>query len=215
MFGLTEFLIMSISYPESIGSPVKKTHYYKIRAAGLDDLDQLANILANSFYSQLGWRRWIHPLMKIGIYEDLKQRLRSRSTHYACLTAVRGAPSPNADSRLTEIEGVIVGTVELSTRNNYLWRIRHPRQLYLSNLAVDANCRRQGVAKQLLSACEQVAFEWGFQELYLHVMEDNTGARRLYQKTGYRLYQSEYGLATWLWGKPKRLLMLKKVSHRG
>ena len=205
---------MSISYPESIGSSVKKTTAYSIRAAGLDDLDRLADVLVDSFYSQLGWRRWIHPLLKIGIYEDLKQRLRSRSTHYTCLTAVRVAPQSAAHSVLKQIDEVIVGTVELSTRNSYLWRIRHPRQLYLSNLAVDANCRRQGVAQQLLSACEQVAFEWGFQELYLHVMEDNMEARRLYQKTGYRLYQSEYGLATWLWGKPKRLLMLKKMPSR-
>ncbi|MDJ0706683.1 MAG: GNAT family N-acetyltransferase, partial [Leptolyngbyaceae cyanobacterium MO_188.B28] len=193
---------------------VKKTTAYTIRAAGLDDLDRLADVLANSFYSRLGWRRLIHPLLKIGIYEDLKQRFRSRSVHYACLTAVKGAPSSDADNVLTQIDEAIVGTVELSTRNNYLWRIRHPRQLYLSNLAVDANCRRQGVAQQLLIACEQVAFEWGFQEVYLHVMEDNTEARRLYQKTGYRLYQSEYGLAALLWGKPKRLLMLKKIPPR-
>ena len=205
---------MSSSYPESIKSPVKKSTAYTIRAAGLDDLDRLADVLANSFYSRLGWRRLIHPLLKIGIYEDLKQRFRSRSVHYACLTAVKGAPSSDADNVLTQIDEAIVGTVELSTRNNYLWRIRHPRQLYLSNLAVDANCRRQGVAQQLLIACEQVAFEWGFQEVYLHVMEDNTEARRLYQKTGYRLYQSEYGLAALLWGKPKRLLMLKKIPPR-
>ena len=207
---------MSISYPDSIGASVKRATSYTIRVAGLNDLDQLVDVLATSFYSQIGWRRWIHPLLKIGIYEDLKQRLRSRAANYVCLTAVRSSPLSATHSAPHQTDSdAIAGTVELSTRTSYLWLIRHPRQLYLSNLAVDVSCRRRGIAQQLLKACEQVAFEWGFEELYLHVMEDNTEARRLYQKTGYRLYQSEYSLSAWLWGKPKRLLMLKKIPPRG
>ena len=205
---------MSISYPDSIGSSAKKTTPYTIRVAGLNDLEQLADVLAASFYSQIGWRRWIHPLLKMGIYEDLKQRLRSRSANYICLTAISDSP-PSVSYGFADLsdDDSIVGTVELSNRTS-LWRIRHPRQLYLSNLAVHVDCRRRGIAQQLLKACEQVAYEWGFQELSLHVMENNIEARRLYQKTGYRLYQPEYSLAAWLWGKPKRLLMLKKLTPR-
>jgi ribosomal protein S18 acetylase RimI-like enzyme len=59
----------------------------------------------------------------------------------------------------------------------------------LSNLAVLPAARRQGVARQLCEACEQVARDTGgYSELHLLVEADNVAARHLYEtKLGYQV----------------------------
>ncbi|MEM9247013.1 MAG: GNAT family N-acetyltransferase, partial [Cyanobacteria bacterium P01_F01_bin.153] len=85
----------------------------------------------------------------------------------------------------------------------------------ISNLAIAEPYRRQGVATALLVECERFAKRWGFTAIYLHVLEDNQAARRLYQGVGYR---TESILADWfsrLLGRSRRLLMRKTLSvHR-
>jgi hypothetical protein len=49
---------------------------------------QLTDLLVSSFYRKSGWMRWIYPIVRLGIQEDLKQRLNSRKPYYACLAAV-------------------------------------------------------------------------------------------------------------------------------
>jgi ribosomal protein S18 acetylase RimI-like enzyme len=108
-----------------------------------------------------------------------------------------------------------IGTVELTVRASQPW---HTRQgtgyLYLSNLAVQAEYRCHGVAQQLLQACEQTALDWGFENIYLHVLENNASARRLYRKAGYQLHEVETGIGTWLLGQPKQLFLRKVLVNR-
>jgi ribosomal protein S18 acetylase RimI-like enzyme len=61
-------------------------------------------------------------------------------------------------------------------------------------------------------ACEQTALDWGFPDIYLHVLENNHQARQLYLKTGYQLRQIEPSYGAWLLGRPKRLLLQKHLS---
>jgi ribosomal protein S18 acetylase RimI-like enzyme len=63
--------------------------------------------------------------------------------------------------------------------------------LYLSNLAVCPQFRRQGVASHLLALCEQMARQWYFSQLYLHVLEENPEAKYLYFKGGYERLGTE------------------------
>lgn len=168
----------------------------------MTDLHQVADVLASSFYPPLGWQRWLYPVFRFSIYEDLKQRLQGSQPHYQCLTAI--APDHKG------CRNIVAGTVEISHRQPGLWAFTRPRQVYLSNLAVRASCRRQGVARKLLHAAEQLSLDWGFRELYLHVMADNARARLLYQSMGYQLYQVEPTLFSLLNLQPARLL-LKKV----
>lgn len=177
-----------------------------IRPAQISDLQQLAEVLASSFYPPLGWRRWVYPVLRFGIYEDLKQRLQTPQKHYQCLAAI--APGSPYDPEW------VVGTVEISCRRHHLWVFSPPQQMYLSNLAVREGCRRRGVARKLLTASEQLALEWGFRELYLHVMADNRRARQLYQQMGYQVQQVETTLLSLVNARPQRLLMKKVVSPR-
>ena len=184
---------------------------FQIRTATLKDLGPLADLLVVGFYRNQGWIRLIYPLLRLGIYEDLKTRLNSYRAQYACLAAAR----PWQAAQLSGVQSgrdELVGTVEISCRPTYVWMLNQQRYLYLSNLAVDPRFRRQGVARQLLQACEQLALEWGFKDIYLHVMEDNAQARRLYSRAGFRLKSIEWSFSANLFGKPRRLLMHKPLS---
>lgn len=181
----------------------------RVRAARLEDLAQLTEVLASSFYASTGWLGWLYPVLKLGISEDLRQRLRSHNPHYVCLAAIRQILPPRM-AALTYSD-CVTGTVELSQRQAFPWQPMKPKHLYLSNLAVHPEFRRQGVAQQLLKTSERVALDWGFQDLYLHVMEDNLPARHLYHKAGFCLMPTPEISLPW-WRPSRRLLMHKPLT---
>lgn len=176
---------------------------FVIRVAQIDDLKYIAEILTLSFHPSEGLLAWLNPLLKLGIYEDLRSRLRSASPHYVCLVACQ---------EIEETAGKrseILGTVEVSLRCEWLGTAH---LAYISNLAVTPKHRRRGIAEKLLQKCEQVAFEWGFEEIFLHVLEDNHSAKQLYLKNGYHIQKIEFTLSSWLFKSPKRLLLNKKLN---
>jgi ribosomal protein S18 acetylase RimI-like enzyme len=180
-----------------------------IREANLGDVTQLTELLASSFYHRTGWLYWVYPVIKLGIQEDLRQRLKAEKSNYVCLTALTDT-SGNLNLPLTPH---IAGTVELSQRQAWPWQGLNPKYAYISNLAVAPGFRRQGIAGRLLATCETLALSWNVRNLYLHVMEDNLAARRLYQRAGFQLFQSEETAATWLGFQPRRLLMHKLLTQ--
>lgn len=184
--------------------PVSAVSQTLIRPASLRDLERLTDVLTASFYGCDGWRQWVYPFIRLGIQEDLKQRLRAQSPRYACLAAV----SVPSDGAIDVCEEAIAGTVEASLRQPWPWQ--GDRHLYISNLAVGQGFRRQGIATTLLQSCEQVAQRWQLGELRLHVMEDNLAARALYLNAGFALVQAEDSPASWL-GLQARRLLLRKV----
>lgn len=177
-----------------------------VRPADLRDLDRLTDVLTASFYDRDGWRQWVYPFIRLGIYEDLKQRLKAQSPRYACLAAI----APSVEGVLVSSSDTIAGTVEASLRQPWPWQ--GDRHVYVSNLAVDQAFRRQGVALTLLRSCEQVAQRWGICELHLHVMEDNLAARSLYRKAGFVVVQTEDSPASWLGLQAPRLLLRKTLQ---
>ena len=176
-----------------------------IRPAQPRDLNRLAEILADSFHPSQGLLSWLYPLFKLGIYEDLRSRLRSESSHYICLVA--SMPVTAAAGKGEEI----VGTVEIALRSTFSWSTLDSQYPYISNLAVKNSYRRQGIARQLLLKCEQIAVEWGVREISLHVLENNGRARQLYCSGGYQLRRTESSLNSWLFKQPKRLLLVKSL----
>ena len=173
---------------------------FTIRRATAQDVSTLAEILTDSFHPQAGFMRWAYPMFRLGIYEDLRYRLRSEQPHYLCLVAV------------ATVSEELIGTVEVTLRSTSSWPSQSSEYPYISNLAVRKSCRRQGAARQLLFACERASLEWGFSEIYLHVLDSNHQARQLYLKAGYQLHRVESSYGSWLLGQPKRLLLQKHLN---
>lgn len=176
-----------------------------VRPAQIHDLAELVEVLSASFYPRTGIMRWFLPILRMGVYEDLRYRLRSSlPSHYVCLVAMVAPPNGKP---------ALAGTVEISLRstNPFQWRsLPYP---YLSNLAVRLDSRRQGVAQRLLESCETIALDLGFQDLYLHVLEDNHQARQLYTKAGYQIKETDSFWSCWLLSHPLKLLLHKRLSR--
>lgn len=184
---------------------------FLVRTVRHQDLARLAEVLASSFHAKDGVWGWLYPVLRVGIYEDLRSRFQNRTKQHACLVAVL-RDQHLGSLGLTEMGDHPIGTVEISLRRHSFNPFSYRRFPYLSNLAVLAEYRRQGVAQQLLHSCERVALDWGFQEIYLHVLENNHRARCLYRKAGYRLQCVESNPVNLLLGHPRQLLLRKSLS---
>ena len=139
----------------------------------------------------------------------MRYRLRSHSPLYRCLVAKLVRPL-NGDRHLTDESNgdLVVGTAEIALRSLSFWstNLQYP---YISNLAVHRDFRRLGIGSQLLSKCEQIALEWGYQETRLHVLDSNDSAKQLYCNNGYQISQIEANWAN-LWFDYSPRLLLKK-----
>ncbi len=176
---------------------------FQIRAATPNDLAGIAQIIAESFHAQDGFWGWAFPLLRLGIYEDLKHRFSSPAPHHVCLVAIDTTTASTHN---------LVGTVELGVRFSDSWRQPGKSFPYLSNLAVHPQYRRHGVASELLMSCEKFSHEWGFQDLYLHVLENNHKARKLYFKLGYKMHKLESYWNTFLFSRSRQVLLHKHLS---
>jgi GNAT superfamily N-acetyltransferase len=190
---------------------------FQVRAATSVDLQGISQIIADSFHSQNGFWGWAFPLLRLGIYEDLRHRLTSPAPHHLCLVAV-DAVQTNVVQTNVEPKDVnptthhLAGTVELGVRFSDSWGQVAKSFPYLSNLAVHPDYRRQGAASDLLAGCEKLAQEWGFQDIYLHVLESNYQARQLYFKHGYRVHKVEGNLNTVVFRRARQILLHKHLT---
>lgn len=177
---------------------------FQIRQCTAADLADVAQIIAESFHSRHGIWGWAFPLLRLGIYEDLRHRFAQSTPHHMCLVAVDTSDRGNLN---------LVATVELSVRLSDAWTYTGTRKsfAYLSNLAVHPQYRRQGAACALLNSCEKVAAEWGFKDLYLHVLENNHQARQLYFKLGYRMHQIDSNWNTFFFRRSRQILLYKHL----
>lgn len=176
---------------------------FQVRTATPADLTSVAQIIAESFHSQNGIWAWAFPLLRLGIYEDLRHRLVSSTSHHVCLVVVdTAANTPNN----------LVGTLEVGVRFSDSWTEVGKVFPYLSNLAVSSKCRRQGAASQLLQASEKFVREWGFEDLYLHVLENNHQARQLYLKFGYRVHKVESNWNILFFRNSRQILLHKHLT---
>jgi ribosomal protein S18 acetylase RimI-like enzyme len=211
---------------EVIAGADPRARAFRIRSATLTDCAVLAALLSQSFpLVPSGWE-WLLPLVRLGIYEDLRLRLREPvpffpgtepRLRYACWVVVVG-PAAGESGEPAEPAETIVGTAEMSWKPGGLWRSQWAEGQaflvppYLANLAVAPTMRRQGVAEALLATCEREAQAWGRSHIDLHVMADNLPARQLYLKVGYQIQHRESDWRTWLLQRPQRLLLRKSLS---
>jgi len=185
---------------------------WQIRPARRSDLEALADLLASSFHSREGLGKWVYPMFRTALQEDLRGRLNNGGQYYRCLVAVHSvSPTAGTPSSPPPTGEAILGTVEIGLKPQfhlpwYCWFKLFP---YISNLAIAPAFRRQGIAADLLQACEPIAQQWEYQDLYLHVLENNQAARALYKKVGFRVCQVESSLSTVLLGRPRQFLLHK------
>jgi ribosomal protein S18 acetylase RimI-like enzyme len=200
--------IANTTHPVSIAHQIAfDVHQISVRPVREEEINRVADIITHSFHFDRGWRSWFTPLFKLGIAEDLRHRLRAnvpnnyrnQPQHQVCSIAVYTERS-HTD---------VVGTIEVGVRNAHD-RLR--RYAYISNLAVSKDFRRRGVAKELLEECEQITKVWGYTQLHLHVMADNTGGRNLYQKLGYEVVSTEFVWSIIPWNRPQRLFLRKQLG---
>ena len=143
-------------------------------------------------------------MIKLGVYEDLHYRLSNKKFDYTCIVSVVPTDS------VTKEPEKIIGTVELSIRHSCSWQGKK-KYIYLANLAVREEYRRQGVGSKLLQQCEIVAHYWGFERIYLHVLAGNHQGQQLYLQNGYTIQQVETDLYSLFVHSKRRLLLTKSI----
>jgi ribosomal protein S18 acetylase RimI-like enzyme len=188
---------------------VLNPHQIEIRPVQEDEINCVADIITRSFHFDRGWMAWFTPLFKLGIAEDLRNRLKTRSSSHTyhkpqqqvCSIAVY----------LDREKSHVAGTVEVGVRTAERYRQTNYQYVYLSNLAVSKDFRRRGVAQELIRSCEQQTMDWGYTELHLHVMGHNDRGRNLYQKLGYEVVSSEFVWSIIPWHRPERLFLRKQL----
>jgi ribosomal protein S18 acetylase RimI-like enzyme len=182
----------------------------EIRPVKEDEINSVADIITRSFHFDRGWMAWFTPLFKLGIAEDLRNRLRTRVP-----TSIYAKPQQQVCSIAVYFEqeqSSVVGTVEVGVRTIERYRQQHHRYVYLSNLAVSRDFRRRGIAQELIENCERLTIGWGYTELHLHVMGDNERGRNLYQKLGYEIVSSDSVWSIIPWHRPERLFLRKQLD---
>ena len=88
---------------------------------------------------------------------------------------------------VAEVTGIIAGLillVESASLDDPIYRPR--RYLYVDELAVLAEYRRQDIGRRLMAAAENLAAERGISTIELNVWEANTQAMTFYDRLGYR-----------------------------
>lgn len=171
-----------------------------IRHAQTHDIAELAETIVASFYNYSSIFSWLYPFLQFTVGEDLRFRLSSNSSLYRCLVAII------LDE---QAQSTIAGTVEICLKTA-IWSTE-PQYPYISNLAVKNSFRRQGIAKQLLAQCEEIARSWGYDTIQLHVLSDNHSALQLYLSTGYQIIRKEIHWEGLFKLNTSRLLLSKKI----
>jgi len=82
---------------------------------------------------------------------------------------------------------------------------------YLSNVCTLQHMRRKGIAKKLISKSFLYAQRMGVEILYVHVVEDNLPALKLYEEMGFTIEAKEKANASQLLGRPSRMLLRVKL----
>jgi GNAT superfamily N-acetyltransferase len=164
-----------------------------IRFANVQDIPAIAQVLTQSFYPH----SWLRPLWQWGINLDLRLRLVEPSPRYACLVAV--------------VNHQAIASVEICTRSIAIRPWHHLTYPYVFNLAVHPQWRRQGIAKQLLAATEPIARQWGFSQMFIHVLAKNHSALQLYFQFNYELFRQDSSWLGRLCFSSNRLLLYKNL----
>jgi ribosomal protein S18 acetylase RimI-like enzyme len=160
----------------------------KAKAEDAPKLAELMNIAGEGLPAHL-WERMAGPGEDVLAFGARRVARTTGGFSYtnACVAACDGViagmllgyrlPDPYETGPLDEIPAVLRPLVELEALVPGSW--------YVNAVATDAAYRRQGVGRTLMDRAEQLADASGAEALSLIVADENTRARRLYERLGY------------------------------
>lgn len=158
---------------------------YRIRDCQYRELTDVATLVVESFYDKKKVNLVARKLYRLAEMNRLQQNFpypESRSVHR--MLVIEASPQEG------EEEPTIVGFCDVDARP-CATKLKLPRP-YLSDLAVDPNHRRKGLARMLVEASEEfvqsdkIGDGAPFDELWIRVAADNEAALGLYRdKLGY------------------------------
>jgi ribosomal protein S18 acetylase RimI-like enzyme len=181
--------------------PTNAISTLQVRQLQHADITEAAGVISDSFQIGAAFGGWLQPLFKMGICEDFRSRLHlSEPERAVCFVAAVDVPAK-----------VVVGVIEISARSMLYNPAPAKRYAYISNLAVDSDHRRLGIGAKLIRQCESIAKEWGFTDIYLHVMASNQDGQQLYLKLGFEVLSSDWTWQLFPWRKAERLFLRKRL----
>lgn len=163
-------------------------------------------------------RNELREAMKALIAEGGTSRLPSRQLSSAVSAARSGSQRKRElQARMMHVllaerrdDLQVVGTVTVSRKQ--LAPASHARKepaIYLANLTVLPEERRQGTADRLMDEAERTARRWHSNLIYLNVDNANQPARRLYNARGYRKVREDKSLLP----TPRSTLLCKELHQ--
>mmetsp|Transcript_10724 Transcript_10724/g.23755 ORF Transcript_10724/g.23755 Transcript_10724/m.23755 type:complete len:278 (+) Transcript_10724:71-904(+) len=174
------------------------TSKFQIREAEYSDLSQAADLMTDGFYPEL--RR--NPIMRPIRYLLELDRLQGNfpyeedGRHFYLIAYEEEEGDTTTETKdgnrkvvgFCDIDGRIpkAGSNNTGFLSSFVKRVRRP-QPYFSDLIVNPDNRRQGIASALMTEAERRAKSMGFDELYLGVRSTNDLALRMYSKIGYEI----------------------------
>lgn len=105
------------------------------------------------------------------------------------VAAALTAPAPDSAILVAEAPAGVLGFIHVRTVVDYYTQspIGH-----VSDVVLDAQAQGQGVDEALLKAAQDWASARGYRLMQLFVLPENDGARRLYERMGYRTEWLKY-----------------------
>mmetsp|Transcript_2852 Transcript_2852/g.3329 ORF Transcript_2852/g.3329 Transcript_2852/m.3329 type:complete len:311 (-) Transcript_2852:82-1014(-) len=148
-----------------------------IREAVYSDLPNVADIIVKSFYEKSNGLFAMYN--KVNELQRLQTNFPYDKSRHSMLVACH-----------KDRKKQILGFVDIDGRPSKLKNA--PPRPYLSDLVVDINWRRRGIACALISRCEDKVKSYGSNDLYLRVEFKNNAAISMYGKRGYDAMKHHY-----------------------
>uniref|UniRef100_A0ACD5YKZ4 Uncharacterized protein n=2 Tax=Avena sativa TaxID=4498 RepID=A0ACD5YKZ4_AVESA len=177
-----------------------------------EEMRRVALVQAEAFHVPVAlFNDFFFDFFKAEVLSALIYKLRnSPPDRYACLVAEEAdAVTQLFEAPFEKIIGVVDCTVQ--DEGDILNNLQGVQEyFYVSGIAVLPSFRRRKVGTALLKACEVLALEWRQRFMALRAYEDDSSARGLYSKAGYRVVSRDPGWVTWV-GRRRRVLMVKDL----
>lgn len=177
-----------------------------------DEMRKVAAVQAEAFHVPVSFfNDAFFEFFRAEVFSALIYKIRnSPPDRYACLVAESTCESDKLPELVEGIAGVVDCTVQ---RDEDVLRHLHGAEeyLYVSGIAVLSIFRRKKVGTVLLKACGELSRLWGHNYIVLRAYEDDSAARQLYSKAGFKIVSRDPHWITWV-GRKRRLLMIKSSA---